>query len=143
MERTRKMAEAGEEPRRARHPGKRGGPGKKARKARRIRRRKNLNGRGRALLIKAIVHPLRRRILRVMTGEGEPLSPVQISKKLGVSLSMVVYHATVLRICGAVEPAGERQVRGAIEHFFEVAIEDDPPIEALLEETREADEEDG
>ena len=43
----------------------------------------------------------------------------------------------------ALEPTGEQQVRGAIEHFYASTVEDDPPIETLLEETREADEEAG
>lgn len=137
------MTEAGDEGHEARRPGKKSGGGDKARKAERLRRRpKKPDGWRRALLIKAIAHPVRRRILRKMTGEGGPISPVQLSKKLAIPLGMVVYHANVLGTCGAVEPAGERQIRGAIEHFYETTIKNDPPIEALLEETREADEED-
>lgn len=137
------MAEADEGQRRERRTGNEGKSRRRARKPEDYWRRKRSPGQRRAMLIKAIAHPLRRRILRQMADAGKPLSPVQLSKALGMPLGMVVYHATVLRICGALEPAGERQVRGAIEHFYETTIEDDPPIEALLDETREADEKDG
>jgi len=137
------MAEAGEE----RHKGRRGrrkdGPRKKARRAGESGRREEPNGRRRASLIAAIAHPLRRRILRVIADAGEPLSPVRISKMFRVPLGTVIYHARVLRRCGAIVPAGEQQVRGAVEHFYDTTIEDDPPIETLLEETKETDEKDG
>jgi DNA-binding transcriptional ArsR family regulator len=92
-------------------------------------------------MIVAIAHPLRRRILHLVHDRGEPVSPVQISRELHEPLSAIIYHSTILRKLGALEPAGERQVRGAIEHFYKSTIENDPPIEALLEETRELDEE--
>jgi DNA-binding transcriptional ArsR family regulator len=137
------MAEAEEGQDKERRTGQEGEPHRRGRKPEDYWRRKRSIGQRRAMLIKAIGHPLRRRILRQMADADRPLSPVQLSKALGMPLGMVVYHATVLRLCGAVKPAGERQVRGAIEHFYETTIEDDPPIEALLEETREADEGDG
>jgi hypothetical protein len=55
-------------------------------------------------------------------------------------LGSVAYQVRVLHRLVAVKPTGERHVRGAIQRFYESTIEDDPPIEALLEETREADE---
>ncbi len=137
------MAEAGEERRKGRRTQRKSGPRKKARKAGESRPRGEPDGRRRASLIAAIVHPLRRRILRVIADAGKPLSPVQVSRMLRIPLATVGYHTRVLRRCGAVEPAGEQQVRGAIEHFYDTTIKDDPPIEALLEETRAVDEEDG
>ncbi|HKB50394.1 MAG TPA: helix-turn-helix domain-containing protein [Solirubrobacterales bacterium] len=129
------MADAGEER-------KKGKPSKKARKARASRRRKKPDGRRRANLICAIAHPLRRRILRLIADGGESCSPAQIARELGLPIGTVAYHAKVLWRFGAVEPAGEQQVRGAVEHFYDTTIEDDPPIETLLEETREVDDED-
>lgn len=94
----------------------------------------------RAQLISAIDHPLRRRILRLLLDEDVPLSPVQMAETLTALLGSVAYHVRVLRRLGAVEPVGERRVRGAIQRFSRTTIENDPPIEKLLEETREADE---
>jgi DNA-binding transcriptional ArsR family regulator len=95
-----------------------------------------------AELIWSIAHPVRRRILRAVGRKRKPRSPIQIAKQLKIPLSMVSYHTTVLRQFGAVELAAERPARGAMEHFYDSAIEDAKAIEALLEETREADEED-
>lgn len=97
-------------------------------------------GRERANLIWAIAQPLRRRILRSIRDREAPSSPVQVAGQLGLPVSMVAYHFSVLCRFGAIELTGEQPARGAIEHFYESTIEDDPPIEALLEETREADE---
>lgn len=112
----------------------------RARKPEGYWRRKRSPGQHRAMLTKAIAHPLRRRILRQIAGEGAPLGPIQIGKTLGAPLGTVVYHAAVLRICGAVKPAGERPACGAVERFYEATTDNDPSIEALLEETRELDE---
>jgi DNA-binding transcriptional ArsR family regulator len=98
------------------------------------------NGRRRANLIWAMAHPLRRRILRLLRDRGEALSPVRASEDLDEPLGVVAYHMRVLWQFDAVEPAGEELVRGALKHFYESTIADDPPIEALLEETREFDE---
>jgi DNA-binding transcriptional ArsR family regulator len=136
------MADAGKG-RKKRKPGKRKGAiSEKARKARASRRREKPDGRRRVHLIVAIAHPLRRRILRLIADWGEPVSPAQVARELGLPVGMVAYHANVLRRLGAVEPAGEQQVRGAVEHFYDSTIEDDPPIETLLDETRDVDEED-
>lgn len=101
---------------------------------------KRKRGEHRASLIAAIAHPVRRRVLRAVAGE-EPRRPVQMAEELGSPASMVAYHARVLRRLGAIKPAAERDGEGHLEHLYESTIEDDPPIETLLEETREADEE--
>jgi DNA-binding transcriptional ArsR family regulator len=91
-------------------------------------------------LISALNHPTRRRILRLMLDRKERLSATEIASELGMPLGDASYHGGLLRDLGAVKPAGTRQVRGALQRFFEATIEDDPPIETLLEETRETDE---
>ena len=133
------MADSDEERKRGKAGQRKGKPSKKARKARASRRLRKPNGRRRANLISAIAHPLRRRILRVIADGGESCSPAQIAEELALPTGTVAYHARVLWRFGAVEPAGQQQVRGAVEHFYDTTIEDDPPIEALLEETREVD----
>ncbi len=104
------------------------------------------NGRGhseeRANLIWAIAHPVRRRVLRELAKQSEPCSPIQLSRAFDRPLSAVAYHVNILRKFGAIRLTDEQMARGAVEHFYETTIEEDPPIEALLEETRSADEED-
>lgn len=94
----------------------------------------------RAALIGALNHSARRRILRLMLDRGQRLSPVEAAREFDMPLGEVSYHVRILHDRHAVKRAGTQQVRGAIQRFYEATIEDDPPIEALLEETREADE---
>jgi DNA-binding transcriptional ArsR family regulator len=140
------MADAGQGPqgndkpkRRRRKSAKKEGENKRESRAKPGNTR---NGRRVAKLIWSIAHPVRRRILRAIADRGKARSPTQIAEQLDLPVNMVAYHAGVLRKLEAVELAGEGQVQGAIEHFYDSAIEDAETIEALLEETREADEED-
>jgi DNA-binding transcriptional ArsR family regulator len=97
-------------------------------------------GEQRANRIKAIDHPLRRRILRILTEEDKPLSPNEVRRRLNLPLGAVSYQTRVLRKLGAVKLAASRQVRGAVERFHVSMIADDQPIVTLLAETRAFDE---
>jgi DNA-binding transcriptional ArsR family regulator len=71
------------------------------------------------LLARANTHPLRVSILEVLNLDGgRILSPKDLSRELQSPLSTVNYHVTELRKCGLLEVVDERQVRGAIEHFY-------------------------
>jgi DNA-binding transcriptional ArsR family regulator len=71
------------------------------------------------LLARANTHPLRISILEVLGMDGgRTLSPSDLSYELRAPLSNVNYHVTALFRTGLVELAGERQVRGATEHFY-------------------------
>jgi predicted ArsR family transcriptional regulator len=73
-------------------------------------------------LARANTHPLRVSILEVLGIDGgRVLSPKDLSVELQAPLSTVNYHVTELRTSGLVEVVDERQVRGAIEHFYRVA----------------------
>jgi len=93
-----------------------------------------------AKLIRALDHRLRRRILRQLVDAGRPLSPVRVAELLGESLSNVSYHTNLLRELEAIKLKSQRQVRGAVEHFYLPATGDNKAIMTLLEETRKADE---
>jgi hypothetical protein len=123
-------------------PGKRKGQlDEKARQARAARRKEGPRSGPQVNLIWVVAHPVRRRILRVIAAGDEPLSPALVGDELGVPAATVAYHANILRRFGAVEPVGEGPVRGGpIERSYDFTIEDEPSIETLLEETREADE---
>ncbi len=95
----------------------------------------------RIAMIRAIAHPLRRRTLRLLHDSDDVRSPKQIAAALKAGLSSVSYQVSVLRGLGALEPDSSVPVRGAIEHFYRSTIENDRPIEMLLEETRQIDEE--
>ncbi len=73
------------------------------------------------LLARANTHPLRVSILEVLGLDGgRILSPKDLSLELQAPLSTVNYHVTELRKCGLLEVVDEKQVRGAIEHFYRV-----------------------
>jgi DNA-binding transcriptional ArsR family regulator len=81
-------------------------------------------------LVAALRHPIRRRILREMSG-GPPDSPRQLARKLREPLSNVSYHFRVLAECEVLELVRTRPVRGATEHFYRVAIADEEMLAAL------------
>jgi len=124
----------GDKPKRRKRPG-----GKRARKPKGSPRRKKAAARPRGDMLLAIAHPLRRRILRKLAARDEPTSPIQLADELKGPLGRIAYHVRILWRLGAVSAAREQQVRGVVEHFYMSAIEDDPPIETLLEETRKED----
>jgi predicted ArsR family transcriptional regulator len=75
-------------------------------------------------LARANTHPLRISVLEVLSMDGgRTLSPSDLSYELRVPLSNVNYHVTELVRSGMIELSGERQVRGATEHFYRMAGE--------------------
>jgi hypothetical protein len=71
------------------------------------------------LLARANTHPLRVSILEVLGLDGgRTLSPKDLSLELQAPLSTVNYHVTELAKADLMEMVGQRQVRGAIEHFY-------------------------
>lgn len=70
-------------------------------------------------LARANTHPLRISILEALELDGgRTLSPKDLSVELQAPLSTINYHVTELLNSGLVELVGERQVRGATEHFY-------------------------
>lgn len=70
-------------------------------------------------LARANTHPLRISILEVLAiDDGRTLSPKDLSIELQAPLSTVNYHVTELARSGLIELRRERQVRGAVEHFY-------------------------
>lgn len=74
------------------------------------------------LLARSNTHPLRVSILEVLSLDdgARTLSPKELSQELQAPLSTVNYHVTELRKSGLIEIVDERQVRGAVEHFYRV-----------------------
>jgi DNA-binding transcriptional ArsR family regulator len=72
-------------------------------------------------LAKALSHPLRPRILQILTARGEA-SPVQIAGELGESLGVVSYHMRILLRQECVELVRTEPRRGAIEHYYKAVL---------------------
>jgi DNA-binding transcriptional ArsR family regulator len=77
----------------------------------RIQRRKATETR-----IKAMSHPLRAEILRILT--ERTASPAEMARELDEELSNVSYHAKQLVELECAELVSTRPVRGALEHFY-------------------------
>lgn len=67
-------------------------------------------------LMKAMSHPLRAAILRVLN--ERTASPAELARELDDHLHNVSYHTKRLEQLGCIELVKERQVRGAVEHFY-------------------------
>jgi DNA-binding transcriptional ArsR family regulator len=72
-------------------------------------------------LIKGLAHPLRWRMLEVLTERGES-SPVELARLLDQPLATVSHHMRVLRDARCVELTRTKQRRGAIEHYYEAVV---------------------
>jgi hypothetical protein len=70
-------------------------------------------------LVKALAHPLRIKILEILT--ERIASPNRISGDLDTGLSHVAYHTRALDKCGCLELVGTAQRRGATEHFYKAS----------------------
>jgi DNA-binding transcriptional ArsR family regulator len=66
--------------------------------------------------MKAMSHPLRAAILRILN--DRTASPAELARELDDHLHNVSYHTKRLEQLGCVELVKERQVRGAVEHFY-------------------------
>lgn len=94
-------------------------------------------------MILAISHPLRRRMLRVLVDAGEPVSLDRLTQEFDLPVGTARYHANVLCGFGAAEPSRSDAADAAdadSEYLYDATVAGDPEVEALLEETREADE---
>jgi DNA-binding transcriptional ArsR family regulator len=72
-------------------------------------------------LIKALAHPLRWRIVEVLTERGEA-SPVELARLLDQPLATISHHTRVLRDLQCIELTRTEPRRGAIEHYYRVLM---------------------
>jgi DNA-binding transcriptional ArsR family regulator len=72
-------------------------------------------------LVRALAHPLRVRILEVLS-DGIS-SPNRLSETLETALSDVAYHTRALDRCGVLHLVDTAQRRGATEHFYKATPE--------------------
>ncbi len=67
-------------------------------------------------LLKAISHPLRHRLLMLLT--DRVASPNELARELDLPLGRVSYHIRLLNEIGAIELVRTEPRRGALEHFY-------------------------
>jgi DNA-binding transcriptional ArsR family regulator len=87
---------------------------------------------------RVLSHPLRPRILQILTIRGEA-SPNEIAAELHVPLGTLSYHMRLLRDAGWIELVREVLRRGAVEHFYRAVVRpfaDDGQWEDLPEGVR-------
>ena len=70
-----------------------------------------------ASVLKALGHPLRMRLLTLITERGEA-SPIEMSRALDQTLATVSHHTRVLRDLGYIELSRTEPRRGALEHYY-------------------------
>jgi DNA-binding transcriptional ArsR family regulator len=70
-------------------------------------------------LVRALAHPLRIKILEILT--ERVASPNRLSGELDAGLSHVAYHTRALDKCGCLELVDTAKRRGATEHFYKAA----------------------
>jgi DNA-binding transcriptional ArsR family regulator len=74
-----------------------------------------------AQIARVMTHPLRPRILALMTARGE-VSPNEVATELEVRLGTVSYHMRILRDAGWIELVRTEPRRGALEHFYRPVV---------------------
>jgi DNA-binding transcriptional ArsR family regulator len=70
-------------------------------------------------LVRALAHPLRVRILDILT--ERVASPNALADELDVGLTHVAYHTRTLQRCGCLDMVDTAQKRGATEHFYKAS----------------------
>lgn len=70
-------------------------------------------------LVRALSHPLRVRILEILS--ERVASPSEVAEELGVEIGHVAYHTRTLDRCGCLELVETAQRRGATEHYYRAA----------------------
>ena len=91
------------------------------------------------LLIQALNHPLRRKLLRALHSSDDARSPVKLSKMTGTDVSSIDYHVKILVSLGAAVKTGDRPVRGARENFFLSKVSDHKQMVTILADTERDD----
>jgi DNA-binding transcriptional ArsR family regulator len=82
------------------------------------------------ILLSALAHDLRLAILKELAGQAE-LSPQECAERVGIHLSHVSYHFRILAKSKAIALVRTEPVRGAMKHYYRLAIEEPWALEVL------------
>jgi DNA-binding transcriptional ArsR family regulator len=69
-------------------------------------------GEGRQAALRAMAHPVRLRILSLLTGAS--LTAAEVARELGLTHANASYHLRNLLAAGLIVPAGEERIRGGV-----------------------------
>lgn len=81
-------------------------------------------------LMYALLHPLRKQILRAMLGKPK-ISPREIADLIDQPLPNVSYHVRVLADRKTIALVDTAPARGAVQHFYRVTIEEPWALEII------------
>jgi len=85
---------------------------------------------------RALMHGMRRRILRVLSRAGAPCTLQGLAAMFPeASLSQISYHVLVLSGCGSVAASGIQHAGGTLARSFVSSVAADPQIVAVLKAT--------
>jgi DNA-binding transcriptional ArsR family regulator len=85
--------------------------------------------------LRALAHPVRLRIMSLLTGAS--LTAADVARELGISHANASYHLRQLLASGTIEPAGEERIRGGVAKRYR--YDADRPSRAGRREGRPAD----
>jgi DNA-binding transcriptional ArsR family regulator len=91
-------------------------------------------------LIRALSHPLRRKVLRMLHRSGEDKSPAQLSERIGENVSTVNYQMNALANMSVLRRTEVRKVRGFKQNFFASEVSEHKQIALILADTEKDDE---
>jgi hypothetical protein len=76
-------------------------------------------------------HPHRDQIIDVMRSYGKPISPVRLARITGTTIGATAYHVRTLNSAGVIQLVDQVQVRGTLEHHYELvpAVADEVPAQ--------------
>ncbi|MGH3345445.1 MAG: ArsR/SmtB family transcription factor [Nocardioides sp.] len=86
--------------------------------------------------LRAIAHPLRLRILSLLT--GAELSAAEVARELDITHANASYHLRVLRDAGQLEVASEERIRGGVAKRYRHPWRQHPPKGKVASADREA-----
>jgi len=69
---------------------------------------------------KAVAHPLRAAILERL--QDREASPIELAREMKEPIGNVSYHVRALHRLGAIRLVRQRQVRGAVEHYYTASV---------------------
>jgi len=73
--------------------------------------------------LRALAHPVRLRILSLLT--GSPMTAAEIARELKLTHANVSYHLRQLHAAGTIEAAGEEHIRGGVAKRYRYDVERD------------------
>ena len=75
-------------------------------------------------VLRAMAHPVRLRIMSLLT--GAPLTAAEVARELGLTHANASYHLRNLLAAGLIVPAGEEKIRGGIAKRYRYDATRDP-----------------